>query len=105
MRIQVLNEMPNLSRNQTGLPYTIWLDPVGDDREVGHNVPRLKINVDGDRVPVSITDNPKILINRRVKMKSPEKVFNWILKNKKHILDYYSGRISQEELESRLIKL
>ena len=33
MRIQVLNEMPNLSRNQTGLPYTIWLDPAGDDRE------------------------------------------------------------------------
>lgn len=38
-------------------------------------------------------------------MKNPEKIFNWIIKNKKHILDYYSGRISREELESKLIKL
>lgn len=55
MRIEVINnllEMPNLSRKQTGLPYTVWLDFAGDNREVGHNVPRLKVNVDGDRVPV-----------------------------------------------------
>ena len=104
MRIQVLNEMPNLTRKQTGLPYAIWLDSAGDDRDVGHNVPRLKVNVDGNRVPISITDNPKILINRKINIKNFKKISDWIILNKELILGYYSGLTTWDELEKEIIK-
>lgn len=34
------------------------------NRKVIHNEPRLKVNVDGDRIPVSISKNPQILVNK-----------------------------------------
>ena len=32
MKIQVLNEMANLSKEITGLPYDIWIDSAGVER-------------------------------------------------------------------------
>lgn len=59
-------EMANVSKQDTGLPYDIWIDSNGKDRNVGHNSPRLKVDVDGDRIPVSISKDPKILVDKKI---------------------------------------
>ena len=65
MRIEVVEEaafeMANVSKDDTGLPYNLWIDSRGKDRQVGHaNSPRIKMEVDGKLVPVLISDDPKI---------------------------------------------
>lgn len=57
----LLLEMTNIWGNQIGLPYDIWLDPAGKERGNEHTFsPRIKINVDGNLIPMTISDNPDI---------------------------------------------
>lgn len=58
--------MANVSKDDTGLPYDIWIDSEGKLRKVGHNSPRIKVDVDGDRIPVSISQNPMILVDKKI---------------------------------------
>ena len=58
-----LQEMANISKDKTGLPFDIWLDSVGKDRKVSHRKPRLKVRLDNkELIPVSIEKEPKILV-------------------------------------------
>lgn len=56
-----LMEMTNVSTEDTGLPYSIWIDSAGKDRR-SHNDLRIKVKVDGKFIPVSISKNPEILV-------------------------------------------
>ena len=57
----LLFEMANLEKRDTGLPYDIWIDSAGKSRSNSHsNTPRIKIDVNGDLIPVEISDNPDI---------------------------------------------
>lgn len=47
-------EMATLDKQESGLPYDVWLDSSGKDRLVRHNSPRIKIHVDGQFIPVII---------------------------------------------------
>lgn len=71
MKMEIINEdlfyeMANFSKIDSGLPYDIWVDSAGSRRNSKHNSPRVKIDVDGSLIPVSISKNPKILINREI---------------------------------------
>lgn len=56
-----LFEMASLPKSRTGLPYDLWIDSVGVDRNNEHsNTPRLKVKVDNNLIPVEISDDPKI---------------------------------------------
>lgn len=58
---QGLWEMANISTRASGQKFDMWLDPAGKDRNVPHNVPRLKVEFEkGNRVPVSISRNPHV---------------------------------------------
>lgn len=61
-----LCEMANVSKEDTGLPYDLWIDSEGKDRKTQHSMPRLKVDVNGDRIPVSIEQNPKILADKEI---------------------------------------
>ena len=56
----------NLFKFKTGLPYDLWIDNSGAERQVQHNKPRLKVNVKGDLIPVSIEVEPKILVDKKI---------------------------------------
>ena len=43
MRIQVLNEMANIPKEDTNLPYIIWVDSSSFKRNTSHSKPRLKV--------------------------------------------------------------
>lgn len=56
----VAYEMANVSKEDTGLPYDLWIDSIGSDRNSKHSAPRLKVRIDGKFIPVLLSDNPDI---------------------------------------------
>ena len=61
-----LFEMARVSKEDTGLPYDLWIDSNGKDRKSPRDLPRLKVEVNGNRVPVSISGTPEILVNKEI---------------------------------------
>ena len=57
---ELLFEMANIESRVTGLPYDLWIDSMGKNRLNNHNEPRVKILVDGNFIPVTISDTPNI---------------------------------------------
>ena len=99
---ELLLEMAHLRKNKTGLPYDIWLDPMGKDRGNEHSAtPRLKILLpDGKWIPVVISDNPEI-------PESVQKVNNydiphfnvvkkWIIAYKKILMAHYFRQVGDD---------
>lgn len=71
MKMETINEdlfyeMANFSKIDSGLPYDIWVGFAGSHRNSKHHSPRIKIDVDGSLIPVSISKNPKVLINKEI---------------------------------------
>lgn len=60
MNEELLLEMANVWARDTGLPYDIWIDSRGKDRNNTHNSPRIKVNVDGQLIPFEISEDPDI---------------------------------------------
>ena len=68
--MEVLLEMSGFRKSDTNLPVNIWIDDVGAERKTSHNLPRIKFQNDTsdnlksrDTIPMSISDNPEVLIN------------------------------------------
>lgn len=51
-------EMANVSKDDTGLPYDLWIDSAGDSRR--KHGPRVKVQVNNTFIPLIISDNPDI---------------------------------------------
>jgi len=51
-------EMANVSKDDTGLPYDLWIDSAGDSRR--RHGPRVKVQVNNTFIPLIISDNPDI---------------------------------------------
>ena len=73
-----LFDMANVSMKDTKLPYDIWIDSEGKNRNTKQNCPRLIVDYNGDRIPVSISKDPEILVKKKI----PEfpKIKIWIKK-------------------------
>lgn len=98
-----LFEMVKIPKRYTGLPYDIWLDPMGADRKNTHNIPRLKLYVDADTlVPVTISDNPEIpqnvQKNLKVKIKDFPKIKKFIIKYKLLFLMHYYRQLDDVQI-------
>ena len=61
-----LFEMANVSKKDTKLPYEIWIDSEGKNRNTKHNYPKVIVDYNGDRIPVSISENPEILVKKKI---------------------------------------
>ena len=83
-----LFEMAQVSKDDTGLPYDLWIDGMGKDRNNTHNTPRIKVRVKDKLIPMTIDkDNPDI--PESVK-KMGTTTFKGISKIRKYIKEYYS---------------
>lgn len=51
-------KMANVSKDDTGLPYDLWIDSAGDSRR--KHGPRVKVQVNSTFIPLIISDNPDI---------------------------------------------
>jgi len=70
----IICEMANLPKRITGLPVDLWIDDNGDARKVKHKERRIKFQREkGEPVfPISVTDDPKILVNKQTKLSGQE---------------------------------
>ena len=56
-----LYEMAKVSKQDTKLPYNLWIDGSEKNRQNTHNMPRIKVDVGHNQIPILIDrDNPDI---------------------------------------------
>lgn len=108
---QKMNEMSNLLKNDTGLPVIVWFC---GETEVEHNTPRIKFQNSysnkiqpRELVPMSIEDEPKILIKNlklNISERDIEKIRSWVREHKETLLKYWRYEISTKEAINLLSK-
>ena len=90
-----LMEMANVSTQDTGLPYSIWIDSAGKDRKVSHNDPHVKV-VDGKFIkPVYISKNPEILVGR--KFEHSAEVLKWLRKYYDVLIKHWNKELTDKQ--------
>ena len=93
-----LNEN-NLLKQNTGLDYDIWIDKDGVNGNYKHHEPRIKvIKSKNDKIPVSISKQPEILVNREIP--KFRKIRNWVIKYYDALIQTWFHEINYEELQT-----
>ena len=95
--------MAKIDKDDFNLPYDIWLDPAGSSRRVAHKSPRLKVDVNHQQIPFSISDAPQPLVHRKILDES--KICEFIVKNKDNLLKHWNLEISDKDILNRLESL
>jgi len=85
----LLTEMSNISKQKTGLDYIVWLFPNTGKEKHGA---RIKIKVDNEYVPITISDEPEVKSFVKIDSKKLNKIKNWIILNKEILLKYWNGK-------------
>ena len=93
-------EMARISSSDSKLKYDIWLDDAGSERNVKHNIPRVKLMVDGKMIPISISKEPKILVNvsHYKKIKDIKTIFDFITKFEDVLLMHWNREINDRQI-------
>lgn len=96
-------EMANVSKEDTGLPYDLWVDSSGKDRATPRNEPRLKVVVDNQYIPITISDNPEIPEGVQktlgiTSFKDFTKVKKYIIAYKKILMAHYLRQLTDKQL-------
>ena len=104
-------EMSNLRKRITGLPVNLSLQiETDDDKKYPHNIPRLKfqnntsdrITSRADLIPVSISSDPKVLVNKKYDIQIFKAVVIFIRRNKDALLKFWYQEIDEYELKDLL---
>ena len=95
-----LFEMANVSKKDTKLPYDLWIDSEGKNRNTKQNYPRLIVDYNGDRIPVSISEDPEILVKKKIPEFSIIK--SWIRKYSIVLLQHWNKEITDREALNQL---
>ena len=114
---EMLLEMANISQSTTGLDVIVWLQTNNTQLTGKHNLPRIKFQNNTETraqihelIPISISDNPKILLNnndlKKIKISQAQinGVKQWIVQNKEILIDYWQEQITTDELFQKLKK-
>lgn len=96
-------EMANISKEDTGLPYDLWVDSLGKDRKTPHNEPRLKVEVNHQYIPVTISDSPEIPESVQKTLgadsfKDFTKIKKYIIAYRKILMAHYLRQLTDKQL-------
>ena len=96
---ELLYEMASVSKEDTGLPYKLWLDSAGTNRNTKHNEIRIKVEVDGDRIPV-IVDKENPYISKSVGKTIPnfKEIQEYIVKYYDVFVKHWNGELTDRHL-------
>lgn len=93
-------EMTNLRRQESGLPYDIWLDSSGHLRKTRHSHFRIKVSVDNMLIPVVIKSMEEIKPLKP--FKGSAKIISWIRDNYEILFSHWNGELSDIQALSML---
>lgn len=106
-RYERLFEMANVSPDKTGLDVMIWISyKTGKEK----HKPRIKVKINNEFIPISIDDDPEILLSKSKvgKLKIDSKLLSsikyWITMNKNTLLNYWNSD-GEEGIDQVLKKL
>lgn len=94
-------ETANLTTEDSGLPYNVWLDSAGKDRNVEHNTPRLKVEVDNEFIPMSISKDD-VWSLKDFKKKSV--MVKWIMDNYDVLIRHWNKELTDRQALNLLSK-
>jgi hypothetical protein len=92
-------EMANISKSKTNLSVNIYIS----EKNSSHG-PRIKLSKEGHNFICSITisDNPTIIGNCKIKQKELNKIIEWIKINKDILLDLWNMKIDHFDAYQKL---
>ena len=95
-------EMANLRKQESGLPYDIWLDSAGSTRNTQHHVMRIKVGVGDELVPVLLSSQKDI---RPLKpFRGENEIISWASDNYDTLLKHWNGELSDRQALNLLSK-
>lgn len=109
-----LYEMANIGKKRTGLNVIVWVE-VKNENKYRHNFPRMKfVNSTSNNLlpnlltPISIEDNPKVLI-KNIKLNISSSDFSnlckWIRLNKDLLIKLWNGEIDSADFIETMKKI
>lgn len=101
--------MSNLKPSKTGQPFELWVDEIGSDHNVGHNLPRFKPKANDVQLDIVLNENGNAKIinadTRKIqKFKYAKEAVKFIEKFQKPLLMHWYGEIDSADL-TNIIKL
>lgn len=108
----LLFEQATIDKEDSKLPYTIWLDPTGKDRGNKYSgSPRIKITLPGteEQVPITISEDPEVPAsvkkNKNIKIPKFNELKEWIIAYRKILLAHFYRQINDKQATSLLLSV
>lgn len=95
-------EMANLRKQESGLPYDIWLDSAGCTRNTHHKVMRIKVGVGDELIPVVIASQSDIRPLRPFRMEN--EIVSWVCDNYDTLFMHWNSKLSDRQALNLLSK-
>ena len=95
-------EMINLRKQESGLPYDIWLDSASCTRNTHHNVTRINVGIGDELIPVIITSQKDIRPLRHFNMEN--EIILWASDNYDTLFKHWNGELSDRQVLNILTK-
>lgn len=95
-------EMANLRKQESGLPYDLWLDSAGCTRNTHHTVMRIKVGVGDELIPVIIASQRDIRPLRPFRMEN--EIVSWVVHNYDTLFRHWNGELSDRQALNLLSK-
>ena len=101
--------MSNFKPAKTGLPFELWVDEIGSDRNASHNLPRFKPKANGVQLDIVLNESGRAeIVNADShilqKFKYAKEAIDFIEKLQKPLRMHWNGEIDSDDLLS-IIKL
>ena len=99
---QACFEMANLRKQESGLPYDIWLDSAGYKQNIPHSVMRIKVRIDDEFIPIIIASQRDIRPLRH--FKGENEIISWTSNNYDTLFRHWNGELSDRQALNILVK-
>lgn len=99
---QTCFEMANLRKQESGLPYDIWLDSAGYKRNTHHNVMRIKVSIDNELIQVIIASQRDIRPQKHFKREN--EIISWASDNYYTLFKHWNSELSDRQALNLLAK-
>ena len=103
--------MSTIYKKRSKLPVNIWVDDIGNNQSIEHNIPKIKVqNNESDKVQddtfvLSIEKNPKILAGEcKLKSNQLKEIEKFIINNYDLLIQHWNQEIDTDDLKDIIYK-